>query len=211
MKNWVKRFEIPILVALFIWGALFLLRMAYLRIWFSTPICLAYLAAIYFYVKTRYDVKIPLALLLLIYLSVALDGLGNLFGLYSIKYNYIQYDEFTHTAVPALTVPVVVWLLRTGLHYFGYRLPLGLVIFFAITTMFTLSGFYEIIELWDDKYLWPQPGMRIHGPYDTANDLQCDLIGMIIGGLVAYPILKRQERTTVFGLQLSVDKNISGS
>ena len=49
-----------------------------------------------------------------------------------------------------------------------------------------------VIELWDDKYMWPAPGMRIHGSYDTANDLQCDLIGMTVGGLMAYAILKRQ-------------------
>lgn len=182
-----------IVAGLLIWGAVFLLRMAYLRIWFSTPICLAWLGAIWFYVKQRFDVKIPIILLAMVYASVALDGLGNLFGLYSTTYKYIQYDEFTHTAIPALTAPVIVWLLNEGLKRFGYRLPLWLVTFFAATTMFTISGFYEIIELWDDKYFWPQPGMRIHGPYDTPNDLQCDLIGLVIGGIAAFLILRRQE------------------
>ena len=186
--------DVAIVAGLLAWGTIFLLRMAYLRIWFSTPICVAWLGAIYFYVRQRFDVKIPLILLFLVYASVALDGLGNLFDLYNAKYRYFQYDEFTHTAIPALTAPVLVWLLNEGLKRFGYRLPLLLVTFFAITTMFTISGFYEVIELWDDKYMWPQPGMRIHGPYDTANDLQCDLIGMVIGGLVAYLILGRQER-----------------
>jgi uncharacterized membrane protein YjdF len=74
-------------------------------------------------------------------------------------------------------------------------LPLGLVTFFALTTMFTVSGLYEIIEMWDDKYMWPAPGMRIHGPYDSANDLLCDMIGMTVGGLMAYAILKRQRET----------------
>lgn len=179
---------------LLLWGSVFLLRMAYLRIWYSTPICVAWLGAIWFYVKQRFDVKIPIVLLALVYVSVALDGLGNLFDLYSTKYKYVQYDEFTHTAIPALTAPVIVWLLNEGLKRFGYRLPLWLVTFFAATTMFTISGFYEIIELWDDKYMWPQPGMRIHGPYDTPNDLQCDLLGLIVGGIAAYLILKRQER-----------------
>ncbi len=178
---------------LLLWGSVFLLRMAYLRIWYSTPICVAWLGAIWFYVKQRFDVKIPIVLLALVYASVALDGLGNLFDLYSTKYKYFQYDEFTHTAIPALTAPVIVWLLNEGLKRFGYRLPLWLVTFFAATTMFTISGFYEIIELWDDKYMWPQPGMRIHGPYDTPNDLQCDLIGLIVGGIAAYLILKRQK------------------
>lgn len=185
-----------IVAGLLLWGTVFLMRMAYLRIWFTTPICIAWLAAIYAYVKWRFEVKIPLALLLLVYASVALDGLGNLFGWYSTQYKYVQYDEFTHTAIPALTAPVIVWLLHEGLKRFGYQLPLGLVTFFAITTMFTISGFYEVIEYWDDKYFWPQPGMRIHSSYDTPNDLQCDLIGMIVGGIVAYAILKRQRQIT---------------
>jgi len=196
MNKIVKRYEIPIVAGLLIWGTVFLLKMAYLRIWISTPICVAYLWAIYAYVKARYDAKIPFALLFLVWASVALDGLGNLFDFYNnTPFKYFKYDEFTHTAIPALTAPVIVWLLRAGMDYFGYRLPLGLVTFFAVTTMFAVSGFYEIVELWDDKYMWPQPGMRIHGPYDTPNDLQCDLLGLIIGGLMAYATLKRQVRS----------------
>lgn len=195
-----KTLDILIVTGLLLWGSVFLLKMAYLRIWISTPICVAWLGAIYAYVKTRLGVKIPWLLLLLVYLSVALDGLGNLFDWYNTKYRYFQYDEFTHTAVPALTAPVIVWLLDAGLRRFGYRLPLGLVTFFAITTMFTISGFYEVIEYWDDKYMWPQPGMRIHGAYDTPNDLQCDLIGMLLGGIVAFLILRRQPDRHVLAL-----------
>lgn len=197
MNEIVKRFEPLIIAGLLVWGAAFLLRLPHLHIWVIMPVCVAYLWAIYAFVKARYKVKIPFALLFLAWASVALDSVGNLrFGgsssMYDTKFVYFQYDEFAHTAVPALIAPVIVWLLRAGLYYFGHRLPLGLVTFFAMTIMFTVSGFYEIIELWDDKYMWPAPGMRIHGAYDTANDLQCDLIGMTIGGLMAYAILKRQ-------------------
>jgi uncharacterized membrane protein YjdF len=201
MNPTVKRFEIPIIAGLLVWGTVFLFRLPHLHIWIITPVCIAYLWAIYAFVKAGYGVKIPMPLLLLVWASVALDNIGNLKfgdfqGLYNAKFKYFQYDEFTHTAVPALTAPVVVWLLRAGLDRFGYQLPLGMVTFFAVTTMFTAAGFYEIIELWDDKYMWPVPGMRIHGSYDTANDLQCDLLGMTIGGLIAYTLLKRQERAT---------------
>ncbi len=202
MKTIVKRFELLIVTGLLVWGAVFLLRMPHLHVWMIMPISVAYLWAIYAFVKSRYEVKIPIALLSLVWASVALDALGNLKfggrpGLYDTKFSYFQYDEFTHTAIPALIAPVIVWLLRAGLERFGYRLPLGLVTFFAVTTMFTVSGFYEIVELWDDKYMWPQPGMRIHGPYDTPNDLQCDLLGLVIGGLMAYTILKRQIKEPV--------------
>ena len=197
MSNIVKRFGPLIIAGLFIWGVIFLLKLPHLHVWVIMPVCVAYLWAIYAFVKTRYGVKIPLPLLLLAWASVALDSVGNLrFGgpisMYETKFPYFQYDEFAHTTVPALIAPAVVWLLRAGLDYFGHRLPLGIVTFFAMTIMFTISGFYEIVELWDDKYMWPTPGMRIHGSYDTANDLQCDLIGMTVGGLMAYAILKRQ-------------------
>jgi uncharacterized membrane protein YjdF len=197
MSNIVKRFGPLIIAGLFIWGVVFLLKLPQLKVWKIMLICPSYLWAVYAFVKTRYGVKIPLSLLFLAMASVALDSVGNLrfggaFSMYDTKFKYFQYDEFAHTIVPAMTAPVIVWLLRAGLDYFGHRLPLGLVTFFAMTIMFTISGFYEIIELWDDKYMWPAPGMRIHGSYDTANDLQCDLIGMTFGGLMAYAILKRQ-------------------
>jgi uncharacterized membrane protein YjdF len=200
MHNIVKRYEPLIIAGLLVWGAAFLLRMPHLQAWVIMPVCVAYLWAIHAFVKTRYGVKIPVALLFLVWASVALDVIGNIkfgdfHGLYNTKFPYFQYDEFTHTAVPALVAPVIVWLVRAGLDHFGYRLPLGLVTFFALTTMFTVAGLYEIIELWDDKYMWPAPGMRIHGPYDSANDLQCGMIGMTIGGLMAYAILKRQRET----------------
>ena len=196
MNRFLRRFEIPIIAGLFIWGAYFLLKMAWLGLFRGSLMCVLYLAAIYAFVKIRYGVKIPVFFLSLVFLSVVLDGLGNYFGLYPMHFKYLQYDEFTHAAVPALTTPFAVWLLREGLKYFGYHLPLGLLTFFAVTTMFTISGFYEVLELWDDKYMWPRPGMRIHGPYDTANDLQYDLIGMTIGGLIAYALMRRQERST---------------
>ncbi|HMB28857.1 MAG TPA: hypothetical protein VKS99_12165 [Blastocatellia bacterium] len=197
MNNIVKRFELLIIAGLLVWGTAFLLRLPYLKVWVIMPVCVAYLWAIHAFVKTRYGVNIPLSLLFLVWASVALDVVGNLrFGgslsMYDTKFKYFQYDEFTHTTIPALVAPVIVWLLRAGLDRFGYRLPLGVVTFFAMTTMFAISGFYEVVELWDDKYMWATPGMRIHGAYDTANDLQCDLIGMIVGGLMAYAVLKRQ-------------------
>jgi hypothetical protein len=197
MSTLVKRFGPLIIASLLVWGVVFLLKLPHLHVWVIMPVCVAYLWAVYAFVKTRYGVKIPLSLLFLAWASVALDSAGNLrFGgslsMYDTKFPYFQYDQFAHTVVPALIAPVIVWLLRAGLDYFGHRLPLGLVTFFALTMMFTIAGFYEIVELWDDKYMWPAPGMRIHGAYDTANDLQCDLIGMTVGGLMAYAILKRQ-------------------
>lgn len=185
------KFDLLVVGALLIYGTLLLLRMAYLPLYLSSIYCAIFLGVFHIYMRRRHAINIPPLLLLLVYLTVALDGVGNLFGMYNRQFRYIQYDEFTHTASPALVAPVLVWLLREALDRYGYRLPLGLVTFFAVTTMFTIAGFYEIVELWDDKYMHPVPGMRIHGPYDTPNDLQCNLTGMIAGGLIAWLILRR--------------------
>ena len=58
---------------------------------------------------------------------------------------------------------------------------------------FSLSAFYEIIELWDEKYFHPN---RIWGPLDTATDLQFDLCGIVIGTLLACVMLRTTQPIT---------------
>jgi uncharacterized membrane protein YjdF len=129
-------------------------------------------------------------LVLLIYLTSALDGVGNYFGLYNRTFRWLQYDEFTHTLAPALAAPVVVWLLGAVAERAGWRVPPALLVSLAVCVMFTVAGFYEIVEYWDDRYMHPVPGMRIHGSYDTPKDLQANLLGGAIGGLAAYLFLR---------------------
>jgi uncharacterized membrane protein YjdF len=193
MEQLLRRFEFPIIGAFFLATSYLLFRLAYLPGYISLPVGLVLLVAFRFFVQIHYGVRVPVFLLLLLWLSIVLDWLGNILNLYNRKFAWVQYDEFTHTAVPFLVAPAMVWLLNAGIKRFNYRLPLELVTLFAVTTMFTLAGFYEVLELWDDKYMHPSPGSRIHGSYDTANDLQCDLLGMIAGGLLAYVWLKKSE------------------
>ena len=188
------KIDLPVIGGLLLFGTYILLKMAYLPIYLSTLYTLLFIGIAWLYLLKRWAIRVPLILALLVYLTAALDAVGNLFNMYNQRFVWIQYDEFTHSASPALAAPVLVWLFDAALRRFGYRLPLGLITFFAITTMFTIAGFYEIVELWDDKYMHPQPGMRIHGPYDTSNDLQWNLGGMVIGGLLAWLILRRSIR-----------------
>lgn len=194
MKGFVTRFQVPILAAFFIAGSLFLFRLAYLPIWTSTAIAMGLIVCFQYFILARYGIRIPIVLAALMLLAVEADAIGNLFGWYNQRYSLIQYDEFSHCLVSALVVPVIVWGMKVGLDRFGYRLPVGLIAFFSFATVFTLAGFYEVIELWDDKYMHPSPGWRIHGSYDTANDLQWDILGMGTGAIVAYIVLKRQQR-----------------
>jgi uncharacterized membrane protein YjdF len=129
-------------------------------------------------------------------LAVEIDAVGNLFGWYNQHYSHIQYDEFSHCIISALVLPGVVWGMKVGLDRFGYKLPVGMIAFFSFATVFALAGFYEVIELWDDKYMHPNPGWRIHGSYDTANDLQWDILGMGTGAIIGYVVLKVQQQKT---------------
>lgn len=191
LEQWVKRYEPLIIAAFFVAGAYFLFRMAYLPGYVSLPVSAVLLLAFRQYIQLRYGAPVPFFLLFLCWVSVGLDWLGNIFNWYRDGIAGYPYDQITHTLVPLLVVPCFVWLLNEAIRRFGYALPLGAVTLFAVTTLFTVAGFYEVLELWDDKYMHPDPGWRIHGAYDTANDLQCDLLGMVIGGVIAYWWLKR--------------------
>lgn len=186
--------EIIIIALLFVLGSLFLFRLAYLPIWTSMSLGMLYVLAVTIFLRFQYGLHIPLLLPLLAVLSVSVDGIGNYFGFYRTQFRYVQYDEISHALIPFLTAPLIIWLLRAGLERFGYHLPLGLITLFAITIMFTISGFYEVLELWDDKYMHPEPGMRIHGPYDTPNDLQWDLFGIVAGAVVTWLVMKTRSR-----------------
>jgi uncharacterized membrane protein YjdF len=95
--------------------------------------------------------------------------------------------------IQVLVSPAIVWLVQHTLQKWGYHLPVKLTAFFAATMVFSLSAFYEIIELWDEIYFHPH---RIWGPLDTATDLQFDLCGIVIGTLLACALLGARQATS---------------
>lgn len=173
-----RRLELPVVLILFLAGAGFLLKMCYLSLTFNTFFGLIFLTAVYSYVRLRHGLKLPVFLLLLVFAALQVDALGNFFRLYGTQLGPIQYDEFSHLTVQILVTPVIIWLFKKTLDTRGYTMPPGLTCFFGATVIFSLSAFYEIIELWDDIYF---NGQRIWGTYDTARDLQWDLLGILIG------------------------------
>jgi uncharacterized membrane protein YjdF len=189
MHPLLKRLEVPITAVLLLAGAAFLLKMCYLPLLTCTLLGASWLAAVYFYLRARYRIRLPPALLFLVFAALQVDALGNFFSMYGrAVLGSIMYDEFAHLAVQALTTPLIVWLLSETLRRFGHPLPLGLSIFFAVAVFFSLSAFYEIIELWDELYFG---GQRIWSKHDAPNDLQWDFAGILIGALLAYLILRR--------------------
>jgi hypothetical protein len=187
MDKLIRRLEPFLAAALFFAGTAFLLKMCYQSLLFNTLFGTLFLLAFYAYVRWRYQLKVPPVLLLLVLCAVEVDAVGNYLRMYGRMIGPVQYDEFAHFAVQALNAPLVVWFLREGIMRSGYRLPLTLTTLFAITILFSLSGFYEIIELWDELYF---KGQRIWSMHDAPNDLQWNLAGIIFGALLTYVAIR---------------------
>lgn len=188
MGQFNRRMEIPLVVFMFLFGCVFLLKMCYLSLPFNTAFIVLFLTTLYFYLRLRHQIDIPLFLLACVFLAVEVDALGNYFRMYGQRFGPIQYDEFSHMTVQLLVTPMIVWLLKGALERLNYYLPLAITSFLAATVIFSLAAFYEIIELWDELYFG---GRRIWGSYDTATDLQWDLCGITLGTLLANLALKK--------------------
>jgi uncharacterized membrane protein YjdF len=181
----VRRAETLLVTLTLLAGAAFLTKMCYLSLLFNTFFVIAFLALFYFYTRARLEISIPIGLLLLVFLALQVDALGNFFRMYGRQFGPMQYDEFSHLTVQVLISPMIVWLASRMLR--RHRMPLVLIAFFAAAVVFSLSAVYEIIELWDELYFG---GRRIWGPYDTATDLQWDLCGVIVGTLFSCIMLR---------------------
>jgi uncharacterized membrane protein YjdF len=206
-----RRLEWVVVVVLALAIAAYLLKMAYLRLLPGTVLGLLLLLACYGYVRYYRGWRVPLFVVLLPFGAMQVDLLGNHFHLYGKPFGPVQYDEFSHLACSALTVPSFVWLLREAIRYFGYRLPLGLIAILAVSLSFSGAAIYEIIELWDELYF---RGKRIWSPHDAPNDLQWDLLGKIAGAAITYLVLRRQQsndrpQTSDFRPQTSIRKDES--
>lgn len=190
-----QRLQWPILILMFLAGSAFLLKMCYLSLGFNTVFGIVFLLAFYGFVRDRFDVAVPPMLLVLVLAGLEVDAVGNYFRMYGNQFGPMQYDEFAHLSIQVLVTPVIVWLTSAALEKFGQRLSLGFTTFFAGVVIFSLAAFYEIIELWDELFF---NGHRIWSMHDTANDLQFDLCGIVLGALLAFALLRQQVRRDAF-------------
>lgn len=189
MTEFVRRFQFPIVITLLLAGSAFLLKMCYLTLALNTAFGIVFLTSVYAYVRARYDLAVPPLLLLLVMGGVEVDALGNYWRMYGNQFGPLQYDEFAHLTIQVLVTPIIVWLTQQALNKLGYRLSLAFATLVAGLTVFSLSAFYEIVELWDELYFG---GHRIWSTQDTAKDLQFDLCGIVAGAALAYLLLKRK-------------------
>ena len=194
-SRWMMLIEFPAALALFIIASL---NLAYRPLWLITGASVILLVAGHFYFKLRYGIKIPLLVLLLAFAAVEIDTIGNYFHWYQKFPLPVPYDVFAHLIIPVLLAPALVWLIRVWFQEMDYHVPLSVVTFIAINVNFSLSGFYEITELWDELYFG---GKRIWSAYDTPRDLQGDLIGAITGSLLTFAVLTLAQRYAAWRTQ----------
>jgi uncharacterized membrane protein YjdF len=193
----LRKFETSLALLSLFAGVAFLLIMCHMSFAFNCVFGIVFLTLFYLYVRGRHKINLPVPLLALVFVALQVDALGNLFGMYGTQFGPFQYDEFAHMTVQLLVTPIIVWLVQHALERWGHNLPLPLTAFFAGSIVFSLSAFYEIIELWDELYFHPH---RIWGALDTATDLQFDLCGIVMGTLLACVLLKTKQTTTKSGL-----------
>jgi uncharacterized membrane protein YjdF len=149
-------------------------------------------SSFYYYLRLRLRIRVPPRVLTCLVLSIVLDMIGNQFGLFSHRVALIPFDLIVHFTASGLSFVAVMWLLMGLFKRFGYRLPLGFIAFFSVTTAFSLAGYYEITELIDERVFG---GQRIWNPRDTSQDLAADLIGIIIAAIAYTLLIKRRRRS----------------
>lgn len=189
----LRKFEVTLSLLALSVGVTFLLLMCHLSFAINTVFGILFLTLFYVYVRKRHRIDMPPSLLVLVFAALQVDALGNLFRLYGTSVGPFQYDELSHLSVQALVSPIIVWLVHRGFSRWGSRLPIPVTAFVAGSVLFSLSAFYEIIELWDHLYLHPG---RIWGPLDTATDLQFDLCGIMIGTTLGCLMLSARQTSS---------------
>src|ERR1700720_4681335 len=106
MSQLARRFQLPIVVALFLTGSAFLLKMCYLSLAFNTVFGITYLTAFYGSVRARYNVVVPPLLLVFVLAGLEVDALGNYFHMYGREFGPLHYDEFAHLTIQVLATPI---------------------------------------------------------------------------------------------------------
>ena len=195
----LRKFETSLALLSLFAGIGFLLMMCHLSFAFNTVFGIVFLSLFYAYVRGRHRINMPVSLLALVFVALQVDALGNLFGMYGTQFGPFQYDEFSHMTVQLLVTPIIVWLVQHALEKWGHNLSIPLTAFFAGSIVFSLSAFYEVIELWDELYFHPH---RIWGPLDSATDLQFDLFGTVIGTLLACLLMRTKPAAILKGANI---------
>ena len=200
-------------VIAFVGKSALLIRMPYRSVEMNTIYTLLLILLFYCFYRFRNKMIPPGAVVMFLAGAVAVDVLGNYFHLYGrdigpqiflygAQISPIAFDHISHFAGAGLSFPASMWLLRTGMRKMGHKLPLNLIAFLSVTITFSFASYYEVLELWDEKFFG---GKRIWTLQDTSLDLQNDLIGIVVSALICTAVFKLIDRRESIG-QVSLSK-----
>jgi uncharacterized membrane protein YjdF len=178
------------LVALAIYTGL-LLKLPYRTPLVNSLLTLCTFSSFYLYLKLRLALQMPLTMILCLVFAIVIDVIGNQFGLFSQRIASVPYDTITHFLASGFSLLPVMWLLMELIRRYQYKLPLGFIAFFSVTTAFSLAAYYEITELLDERLFG---GHRMWTPRDTSQDLAADLAGIIIAAIGYTLVIRRRRR-----------------
>lgn len=164
-----------------------LIRLPYRGVLINTIFTSLILVSFYCYLRFRQQITPPIAVMAFLIFAVAIDVLGNFFGLYGKHFFLWDYDEYTHFLGSASAFVPTFWLLTTTTRKFGHNLPLSLLAFFAANLTFSFCAYYEVLELWDEQYFG---GRRLWSNQDSAQDLECGLAGIVSAALATVAVVK---------------------
>jgi hypothetical protein len=169
-----------------------LIRLPYRDWYINTIYTTLIIGWFYSYFRFRFKATPPLFIVFCLAFAIGIDVCGNLFGFYGHKYFGVDYDEITHLLGSASSLVPVMWAFRVTTRRMGFRLPNDLVGFVSVTITFSLTAYYEILELWDE--LFYGDFTRLWTPRDSANDLMWNLSGIIVAALLATQVFKLLDR-----------------
>ena len=183
-------------IAAFVGKSALLIRLPYRPIEKNALYTVLLLLAFYCYFRFRSRITPPLLVMCCLGAAVAVDVLGNVLKFYGREFAGVQYDEFSHFVGSGLSLVGAFWLLRATTRRFGHNLSLDFLAFLSASITFSFCAYYEILELWDERF-WGD-FQRLWSPQDSANDLQCDLAGIVVAALIAAVVFKiRDQRSEV--------------
>ncbi|OGF68627.1 hypothetical protein A3H65_00520 [Candidatus Giovannonibacteria bacterium RIFCSPLOWO2_02_FULL_45_14] len=141
---------------------------------------------IIYYAFKRDGVVLPTLPYLISGISLWLDAVGDVAGLYG-KFGW--YDQSAHFmgGVAAMSVAITMFAQYRERH----KISLFLMLFIAFSFVGLFGSFYEIEEYLEDRYYHGGQKRLGDGP-DTANDLLVNLLGGIATG-VAYAYSQRKK------------------
>ena len=95
----LRKFEASLAILSLCAGVVFLLMMCHLSFASNVIFGIVFLTLFYVYDRHRHNISIPPSLLVLVFVALQIDALGNFFGMYGQQVGPLQYDEFAHMMI----------------------------------------------------------------------------------------------------------------